>query len=71
MIHEIFFRILNFRFPEMSTSYVGQCAINGILENRRIFSVPSNHLLLVRLVRYAHRMHQYCIRIMSKLFDTF
>lgn len=35
----------------MPTSFVSEIVINGILENRRIFSVPNHFMLPVALVR--------------------
>lgn len=42
---------LELRLPEMPTSFVGEIVMNGILENRRIFSVPNHFMLPVQLVR--------------------
>ncbi|CAH1715693.1 unnamed protein product [Aphis gossypii] len=42
---------LELRLPEMPTSFVGEIVMNGILENRRIFSVPNHFILPVKLVR--------------------
>lgn len=41
----------DFRLPAMPTSYGANIIINGILENRRIFSVPNHFMLPVKLVR--------------------
>lgn len=45
---------MHFRFPEMPTSFVGEIVMNGILENRRIFSAPNHFMFPVKLVRYVH-----------------
>ncbi|VVC24549.1 NAD(P)-binding domain,Short-chain dehydrogenase/reductase SDR [Cinara cedri] len=42
---------LELRFPEMPTSFVGKIVMNGILENRRIFSVPNHFMFPVAFVR--------------------
>ncbi|XP_025199610.1 17-beta-hydroxysteroid dehydrogenase 13-like [Melanaphis sacchari] len=42
---------LELRLPEMPVSFVGKIVMNGILENRRIFSIPNHFLLPVKLVR--------------------
>jgi len=47
-------RNVRFRFPEMPAPYVAKLVVDGILENRRIFSVPNHFMLPVALVRYAH-----------------
>ncbi|XP_015374636.1 PREDICTED: 17-beta-hydroxysteroid dehydrogenase 13-like [Diuraphis noxia] len=42
---------LELRLPEMPTSFVGEIVMNGILENRRIFSVPNHFMFPVKFVR--------------------
>lgn len=43
---------MNFRFPEMPIPVAGKIIMDGILENRRIFSVPTHFMAPVAFVRY-------------------
>lgn len=43
-----------FRLPEMPTSFAGKIIMDGILENRRIFSVPNHFMFPVKLVRFVY-----------------
>lgn len=43
-----------FRLPEMPTYFAGKIIMDGILKNRRIFSVPNHFMLPVKLVRFVH-----------------
>lgn len=41
-----------FRFPEIPTHIAGEEMMKGILEERRIFSVPGHMLNMVQIIRY-------------------
>lgn len=59
-----------FRFPEIPTKVAGSAIVDGILKEKRIFSVPSHMMVVTAFIRYKQYMKNYVL-LMFQLFEIF